>query len=395
MSTGPSSSASAPIAMPSLTSRRRVATKASARSANLSSATSVASTFAPSAAKASAAARPIPCAAAVTRARLPSSLPVMPPRHAVLVGGWLPVDGAKLPCRESLCKSPRRISWGSLCANKSPSPRPSPRKRGEGELTALRSTAVEVLIKGSPLRSLSPSHGERDRVRGNSYGQARGKGPSSANRILRAIGWSDASRERPAEDPPMRHRAIWPLCLFLLLLCFAPLCRAAEPGSDTAQKLFLWKVSGPAGTVYLFGTIHVGRTDFYPLAPVIEASFKAADTLITEADLIESGDTDRLLKILLQKGTYPAGDSVENHIGQETRAHLLPYVEATQELASSYTRLKPWFLSIAITVIKAKRMGLNANDGLDRHFVDQATEMHKPIATLETAESQLELLNSF
>ena len=193
----------------------------------------------------------------------------------------------------------------------------------------------------------------------------------------------------------MRHRAIWPLCLFLLLLCFAPLCRAAEPGSDTAQKLFLWKVSGPAGTVYLFGTIHVGRTDFYPLAPVIEASFKAADTLITEADLIESGDTDRLLKILLQKGTYPAGDSVENHIGQETRTHLLPYVEATQELASSYTRLKPWFLSIAITVIEAKRMGLNANDGLDRHFVDQATEMHKPIATLETAESQLELLNSF
>ena len=176
----------------------------------------------------------------------------------------------------------------------------------------------------------------------------------------------------------MRHRAIWPLCLFLLLLCFAPLCRAAEPGSDTAQKLFLWKVSGPAGTVYLFGTIHVGRTDFYPLAPVIEASFKAADTLITEADLIESGDTDRLLKILLQKGTYPAGDSVENHIGQETRTHLLPYVEATQELASSYTRLKPWFLSIAITVIEAKRMGLNANDGLDRHFVDQATEMHKP-----------------
>src|ERR1700738_4728308 len=48
---------------------------------------SVASTLAPSAAKASAAARPIPCAAAVTKARLPSSLPVMPPRHAILAGG--------------------------------------------------------------------------------------------------------------------------------------------------------------------------------------------------------------------------------------------------------------------------------------------------------------------
>src|SRR5689334_24154789 len=38
---------------------------------------SVASTLAPSAAKASAAARPIPCAAAVTKARLPRSRPAM------------------------------------------------------------------------------------------------------------------------------------------------------------------------------------------------------------------------------------------------------------------------------------------------------------------------------
>ena len=51
---------------------------------SLSSAMSVASTLAPSAAKASAVARPIPCAAAVTKARLPSSRPVMPPCHAAL-----------------------------------------------------------------------------------------------------------------------------------------------------------------------------------------------------------------------------------------------------------------------------------------------------------------------
>jgi uncharacterized protein YbaP (TraB family) len=63
-------------------------------------------------------------------------------------------------------------------------------------------------------------------------------------------------------------------------------------------------------------------------------------------------------------------------------------------LASDYTHLKPWFLSIAIAVIEAKRLGLNANHGLDRHFVDEATAMHKPIHTLETTEFQLELMNS-
>jgi uncharacterized protein YbaP (TraB family) len=153
-------------------------------------------------------------------------------------------------------------------------------------------------------------------------------------------------------------------------------------------------VTGSRGVVYLFGTIHVGRADFYPLAPIIENSFKQADTLITETDLVEPQDSTRLLKMLLQKGTYPIGDAVENHIGPETRARLLPYVAATKELASDYTHLKPWFLSIAIAVIEAKRLGLNANHGLDRHFVDEATAMHKPIQTLETTEFQLELMNS-
>jgi uncharacterized protein YbaP (TraB family) len=193
----------------------------------------------------------------------------------------------------------------------------------------------------------------------------------------------------------MKYRAISQACLILFAVCFSPLCRAAEPGGDATQKLFLWKVTGSPGVVYLFGTIHVGRADFYPLAPIIETSFKEADTLITEADLNEPQDSSRLLKMLLQKGTYPAGDSVENHIGQQTRAHLLPYVAATKELASGYARLKPWFLTVSIAVIEARRMGFDTNQGLDRHFADAAAETHKPIGTLETTEFQLELMNSF
>ena len=194
----------------------------------------------------------------------------------------------------------------------------------------------------------------------------------------------------------MTHRAIWQACLVLLLLCFAPLARASEPAGEAGQKLFCWKVIGPdGGVVFLLGTIHVGRADFYPLPAVIEAVFKGADTLVTETDLTEPQGSTRLLKMLLQKGMYPLGDSVENHIGAETRAHLARYVANSKELSSDYTHLKPWFLSVAIAVVEAKRQGLNTNDGIDRHFVDEATAMKKPIGTLETSEFQLELMNSF
>src|SRR5690242_72306 len=194
----------------------------------------------------------------------------------------------------------------------------------------------------------------------------------------------------------MKHRGIWRICLLLLFVSLAPLARASEPAAEAGQKLFCWKVTGSeGGAVYLLGTIHVGRAEFYPLPAVIENSFKAADTLVTETDLTEPQGSSRLLKLLLEKGTYPRGDTVENHIGAETRAHLAHYVATSKELGSDYTHLKPWFLSIAIAIVEAKRAGLNTNEGIDRHFVDQATAMKKPIGTLETSEFQLELMNSF
>ena len=193
----------------------------------------------------------------------------------------------------------------------------------------------------------------------------------------------------------MRHRTFLRAFLVVLICGFAPLARATDPAGDTAHKLFFWKVTGSAGVVYLLGTIHVGNTDLNPLAAIIENSFAQADTLVTEADLVEAQDPARLLKMLLQKGVYPIGDSVEKHIGQETRAHLTSYIATTTELASSYTRLKPWFLSVAIAMAEAKRMGFETGEGLDKHFVDEALKMHKPIATLETVESQLDLMNSF
>ena len=192
------------------------------------------------------------------------------------------------------------------------------------------------------------------------------------------------------------YRAIWQACLVVFLLCLSPLARASEQAAEIGQKLFCWKVTGSeGGAVYLLGTIHVGRADFYPLPAVIENGFKAADTLVTETDLTEPQGSSRLLKLLLENGTYPRGDTVENHIGAETRAHLAHYVATSKELATDYTHLKPWFLSVAIAVIEAKRAGLSPNDGIDRYLVDQAVAMKKPIATLETSEFQLQVMNSF
>jgi uncharacterized protein YbaP (TraB family) len=55
--------------------------------------------------------------------------------------------------------------------------------------------------------------------------------------------------------------------------------------SAQAQQSFLWEVKSDTATVYLFGTIHVGKKDMYPLAPLIEQALAASEALAVEADV--------------------------------------------------------------------------------------------------------------
>ena len=64
------------------------------------------------------------------------------------------------------------------------------------------------------------------------------------------------------------------LAIAALGLCWFTPGEAVPAAGDGAPKHFLWRVTGPKGVVYLLGTIHVGKADFYPLPSIIEDSFK-------------------------------------------------------------------------------------------------------------------------
>jgi len=170
-------------------------------------------------------------------------------------------------------------------------------------------------------------------------------------------------------------------------LCLAS--QAAEP----AAKHFLWTVTGGKGTVYLLGTIHIGSKDLYPLAPIIEDSFKRSDTLVEEIDL-GGGDAKGIAQDLIKRGLYADGDTIANHLSEDTRTALAAYAKSGQ-LSAGYTQAKPWLVSLMIMQLQLKDMGLDKAKGLDLHFSEEAAELHKPVAALETADSQIKTFSSF
>jgi len=180
----------------------------------------------------------------------------------------------------------------------------------------------------------------------------------------------------------------------LTLCCFASAGAAPPAAENGAPKHFLWKVTGSKGVVYLLGTIHVGKADFYPLPSIIEDSFKKADTLVEEIDISEPGETARLQQRVIEDGSYPNGDAITNHLSEATRSHLATYVKKGGLPEPAVAHMRPWLVSMLVVQFELKRMGFDPSNGLDRHFLEEARQSHKPIGALEDAGSQLELFSS-
>jgi hypothetical protein len=190
----------------------------------------------------------------------------------------------------------------------------------------------------------------------------------------------------------MRSKTIASLLAALALLCGAAVVHVAR--ADDAPRHFLWKVTGGKGVVYLFGTVHVGKADFYPLPQIIEDSFKQADTLVEEVDSTDPETAAQVQRWVADRGSYPAGDTVRNHLSAETSAHLGAFLKKSGQTEAAIARLRPWLTAMLVIQSEAKRLGLDAAQGLDRHFLEEASQAHKPVKTLESANAQLQLFTS-
>jgi uncharacterized protein YbaP (TraB family) len=57
--------------------------------------------------------------------------------------------------------------------------------------------------------------------------------------------------------------------------------------------------------------------------------------------------------------------------------------------------MKPWFASLMITTMELQRLGYDADQGVDNHFLDLAAKRKMPVHALESADFQIELLAGF
>lgn len=162
-------------------------------------------------------------------------------------------------------------------------------------------------------------------------------------------------------------------------------------------KIFCWQVSGPNAVVYLVGTLHMVRPDFYPLPRQIEQALSVCPSLAVEVD--ESQVNPNVLReFIVERGQYTGDDNIYKHLSPQTAKALKEYAAEwgmTAMGGNNYTRFKPWMLALQIAVEELSRQGFDAKLGVDKHLIHEAQQKGKEVIGLETMEFQMNLFADF
>jgi len=168
---------------------------------------------------------------------------------------------------------------------------------------------------------------------------------------------------------------------------------AAQESTATAEtsRNCLWQVSSEKGTLFLLGTVHLLKPGTHSVSPAAEAAFHQAQAILLELDLDEAQSPAS--QQLFARKAMLQGETLKDKVSSETLALA---VEKTEALGLPFDRLrslKPWALSLTLTLFKLQALGFDPEHGVDRYYFDRSKEGGKELDALETMEYQLDLFD--
>lgn len=158
----------------------------------------------------------------------------------------------------------------------------------------------------------------------------------------------------------------------------------------TSTNHCLWKVQGKDCSVYLLGSIHFFKKEFYPLDPPIEDAFQKSKLAVFETDLGAQRNPEVQVQVS-QMGLVQPGKKLSNYVAPDVYASLTKRLKELTGKTNSFDSMRPWLAAVSLVSLELQQLGFNPENGVDQYFFRRAGQKGKPIASLETAEFQLGL----
>ncbi len=151
---------------------------------------------------------------------------------------------------------------------------------------------------------------------------------------------------------------------------------------------YFWELTTPKARLYLLGSIHVGRSDFYPLDSNWIRSFKSCENVVVELNVKAINPFT-----MLNLATFQDTTRLEHLLSKEVFS-LLDSIFASYGIPKSqFNRFRPWFAISTLMNLSLVRLSAFTQYGIENHFLNQIDSNQK-ILELETLEEQVSFLET-
>ena len=147
---------------------------------------------------------------------------------------------------------------------------------------------------------------------------------------------------------------------------------------------FLWRITRDGRSSWLYGTVHAAKRDWMFPGPKVTQALKASDTIALELDMQDPDIGRRLGAGMAAQRSAP--------LPEPLRQRLLRLAEAECIPAQMLAPLSPEMQVATLSVLAARRDGIDPSYGIDAVLGGFGRGAGKPVLSLETPEQQLQVL---
>ncbi len=153
---------------------------------------------------------------------------------------------------------------------------------------------------------------------------------------------------------------------------------------------FLWEVRSMTNSGWLFGTIHAGKKEWFPLPAVVETALADSDVLVVEADVTNMEAMTRSVSAM----AYPPPDELSKHVSPEEYERFKAQLARLRVPEGAVKNLKPFTAVSILMFAEWNRQGFKPEFGIDGYLIARARELKKPVVEIEGVEAQSALMDS-
>lgn len=153
----------------------------------------------------------------------------------------------------------------------------------------------------------------------------------------------------------------------------------------------LYKITKNGRTAYLFGTVHVGTPDFFPLDMATTQALAQSSELVVELDPTQ---TDKMQAAMQRYAVIPPSQRRDAQLPPALKQRLLVQANALNMSSEIGETLKPWMSALSLVIGSLQKSGYSPEYAADLYLIGLARGLNKPIAELESIDSQLQLFDS-